>query len=383
MRHDSVLTVVVVSDLDEFRALEAEWDLLVRAMPRPSPFLLHAWVARWWKHFGTGAILAVVTARRDGILVGALPLMIRSWAGIRVIEFVGGRETKLGDLLVTDPQDRVVAEALLAAMRSLPYDFADLRAMPERSRFEAALEPRQLRNVDEVAAPIVDLSRGWEATYRDKTSSKTRNTHKRRLRQLGELGELEFSVAKSSDELKLALERAFTVHEKGWAHRRDLSYFGHEAGRNFHREVVPALGGIGVARIITLTIDGEPVAFDYYLLLCGRLYLHRLAFDPAFGKFSPGMATTLRMLSEGYEEGARFVEFMAGDAEYKRLLSDRSDPLCRAVGLARTVRGRVGVAAASGAVGMRRALRSSESLRRAYRTRRALDSSAVRQAVGH
>ncbi|HEV2902316.1 MAG TPA: hypothetical protein VGW30_03555, partial [Gaiellaceae bacterium] len=28
------------------------WDDLVRAMPRPSPFLLHSWLVEWWRHYG-------------------------------------------------------------------------------------------------------------------------------------------------------------------------------------------------------------------------------------------------------------------------------------------------------------------------------------------
>ncbi len=29
-----------------------EWDALVLAMPRPSPFLLHGWLLEWWRHHG-------------------------------------------------------------------------------------------------------------------------------------------------------------------------------------------------------------------------------------------------------------------------------------------------------------------------------------------
>ena len=70
---ESVSSVETVSTIDAFEALAGEWDDLVRAMPRPSPFLLHGWLAEWWRHYGEGAEFAVQVARSDGRLAGALP----------------------------------------------------------------------------------------------------------------------------------------------------------------------------------------------------------------------------------------------------------------------------------------------------------------------
>ncbi len=66
-----------LTSLDELAPLQREWDALVRLMPRPSPWLLHGWLAEWWKHYGEGADLRVHVAFRDGRLVGALPLFVR------------------------------------------------------------------------------------------------------------------------------------------------------------------------------------------------------------------------------------------------------------------------------------------------------------------
>ena len=87
----SVSSVETVSTIDAFEALAGEWDDLVRAMPRPSPFLLHGWLAEWWRHYGEGAEFAVQVARSDGRLAGALPVVVRRRAGVRVASFMGGR----------------------------------------------------------------------------------------------------------------------------------------------------------------------------------------------------------------------------------------------------------------------------------------------------
>ena len=60
---------------------------------------------------------------------------------------------------------------------------------------------------------------GWEAAYSAKTSSKKRNLHRRRLRQLGEVGEVEFVSARTREELEPLLEEAFHLHELRWRGR--------------------------------------------------------------------------------------------------------------------------------------------------------------------
>ena len=46
---DARVKLETISDGDAFAGLDARWDGLVRAMPRPSPFLLHGWLSAWWR----------------------------------------------------------------------------------------------------------------------------------------------------------------------------------------------------------------------------------------------------------------------------------------------------------------------------------------------
>src|SRR5947207_10109561 len=117
----------------ELDALAGEWDELVRAMPRPSPFLLHGWISEWFRHEGDGCDLEVHLARRDGRLVGALPLCTRSRSGLRVTEFLGSHTSALADLLLLDPNDDDTARALGARAQSSERDLADLFGLPGES----------------------------------------------------------------------------------------------------------------------------------------------------------------------------------------------------------------------------------------------------------
>jgi CelD/BcsL family acetyltransferase involved in cellulose biosynthesis len=351
----------------DFLALADQWDALVLAAPRPSPFLLHAWLLEWWRHYGDGAALEVHVAMRGDRLVGALPLCTRRRRALRVTEFIGGGASALADLLIATDEDPATAAAVARCASRTPHDLADLFGLPAESRLASALGQSELRLIERVEAPVLDLRGGWGAVYAAKTTAKKRNLHKRRRRQLSEQGgELVVDVARSLDRLEPALEDAFVLHEARWAGRPDGSGFATPVGRRFNQAVLKALAPKGIPRIVTLRLDGRAVAFHYYFALANAMYVYRLAFDPALGRFSPGLVNTLDALAAADEEGLERVEFLGGDERYKLELADRLEPLYQGLGLAATPQGRAVVHMRVAAIHARRKLKRSPALRRLY-----------------
>ena len=60
------LQVDTLTTLEELVALGDAWDDLVRAMPRPTPFLLRGWLEEWWRHYGYAGRLHVETVAAEG-----------------------------------------------------------------------------------------------------------------------------------------------------------------------------------------------------------------------------------------------------------------------------------------------------------------------------
>ena len=344
-----------ITDPAELATLRPEWDALVYAMRRPSPFLLHGWLLEWWRHHPDCGQLSVHVAREDGRLVGALPLFVQRRLGLRVACFLGEDAAALADVLVADDADPSTADRLLDQAAGSGADFADLFGLPGASR----LGDERLQLVARAEAPVMDLDAGWEAAYRAKTSAKRRSLHRRRRRQLEGLGAVTFDVARTHEELAPALEEAFRLHAARWRDRPEASGFATPQGRRFHRAALAALTPLGVPRIALLRVAGRPVACNYFFLLDGCMYFHELAFDPALARWSPGQVATLEAIAAAAAEGARRVEFLGGAERYKLELADRLEPLHQGLGLAATRRGRVAVAARVQAVDARRRLKET------------------------
>jgi CelD/BcsL family acetyltransferase involved in cellulose biosynthesis len=348
----------------EFEALADDWDDLVRAMARPSPFMLHGWLTEWWRHHGEGAQLSLTVARQDGRVVAALPLIVRRRAGLRVASFMGEHAAVLPDLLLAEGADPSLVPRL-AWLGSEHCDVVDFHGLPACSRIAEAV-PTELTLIERIEAPVLDISAGWDEVYRAKTTSKKRNLHKRRRRQLGELGELTVTTARALPELEAALEEAFRVHAARWSGRPDGSCFATPAGQRFHRAVVRRLAALDVPRITLLALDGRAIAFHYWFALAGCMYVHRLAFDPAVGRFSPGLVNTLDAIQAADDEGLRRVEFLGGDERYKVELADGFAPLYQAYGGPARVRGRAYAAAQLANIRIRLAAKRSPRLHRLY-----------------
>jgi CelD/BcsL family acetyltransferase involved in cellulose biosynthesis len=347
-----------------FAALAGEWDELVRAMPRPSPFMLHRWLTEWWRHYGAGAEVAVTIAREDGRMVAALPLLFRRRAGLRVASFMGEHHAVLPDVLLAEDAEPWVAERLASGIRPR-CDVVDLHGLPGDSRIAHALG-QQLTLIERIEAPVLDISAGWDAVYRAKTTSKKRNLHKRRRRQLGELGELTVTTAREPHELEPALEEAFRLHALRWEGRPDGSCFATADGQRFHRDLLRRLAEIDVPRLTMLRLDGRAIAFHYWFALEGRMYVHRLAFDPALARFSPGLVNTLDAIEAAAEEGLTRVEFLGGGERYKVELADAFAPLYQAFGVTSGTRGRAYCAAQLATIRTRLALKRSPRVHKLY-----------------
>jgi CelD/BcsL family acetyltransferase involved in cellulose biosynthesis len=350
----------------ELAGLAAGWNALVRAMPRPSPFLLHGWLLEWWRHHGGGGTLAVHVAWRDGRLVGAVPLCVRPRYGLRVTEFVGGTAAPLADLMVAPGEDPAVAEGLAERIGRSGGDFADLFGLPAGCRLARALPAGSLTVLERIEAPVLDLPSGWEAVYEQRLSSRTRRERARRRRRLEGLGRVRVSVARTPDELAAQLEDAFRLHALRWQGRHPGPEFSTSAGRAFHRAALRRLAEDDVPRLVTLTVGRRPVAFSLHLLLERTVYGVSMGFDPELARLSPGTEALLCALELAADEGAERVEFLGAADPYKQALTDRLEPLHQAIGVASTPRGRVAAELLVAGVRARRRLRRSQTARRIY-----------------
>ena len=351
-----------IESLGEFRSHAATWDALVASMPRPSPFMLSAWLEPWWSHFGRDRSMRVEAAFLDGELVGGLPLELERRRGVTVGRFMGREHAALCDVLAREDVSHKVVPGIVERL-GVGADYLDLFGVAREGRLFGAVVDAEVL-VERVQAPVLDVGAGWDAVYAEKTSPRRRNLHRRRRRQLDEFGRIELVHIVEEAKLAAALTDLFRIHDLRWAGRPDRSDFTTNRGLPFNVDAMSRFAKERIARVLLMKLDGRPIAFQYYLVFERRMFFYRLAFDPDYARWSPGLLTTLAAIEGAAGEGVERVEFLGGDERYKQDLSDSNDPLYECIGFASSWRGRAEAMAAGIALDARLRFKRSDLARR-------------------
>ena len=269
-------------------------------MPRPSPFLLHGWLAEWWRHYGDGVELR--GARRAPRRAGSSPRS-RSWSGRRA---GAARRALHGRPRGGAPRpaawragaERASAELLIERTSDESCDVAELpRPVARRAGSRHAAGLAHVELIQRIEAPVLDLTAGLgRRVPRPRPTPRSATCTSAAAASSASRATLTDRRARaSSDELErrargrvpAASRCAGRAGPTAPASRR-------ESGKRFQRAALrAAVRDRRRPHRRRLRLDGRAIAFHYWFALEGRMYVHRLAFDPALSRWSPGLVNTL------------------------------------------------------------------------------------------
>ena len=301
---------------DRIEPLADEWDDLARRT-KATPFLWPGWINAWWRVFGAGQ-LQILTAYENDRLVGVLPL--RRFRG--ALSSTTGWNTPLFGFLAAN--EKVVKRLSFVPFSQRPrrvelsfFSASDpggslVCAAADAARYRVHME--SLR-----AAPYVAIDGDWDA-YEAGLRRKFRSEIRRRRRRLEEQGRLTLEVCDGKEGFDELLEEGFRVEGLGWKDAYGTSINSRPAARRFYTEVARWACERGWLRLAFLRLDGRVLAFDYCLEYNKAHYLLKTGYDPAYGKFGPGMIIRYLMLARAFSEGLTTYDFLGigSDDVWKR-----------------------------------------------------------------
>lgn len=336
---------------DSSGAHVADWSAL--AERSGNVFSTPEWASVWLRHLGGGRETDVRLARGPGgEAIALLPLCVSSFAGLRIVRFVGhGPADELGP--VCAPEHAAgAAPALAAAVDDLAGDLLVADRLSGRGGRPALGEARLLAREE---SPVLETAgRTWE-DYLAGRSGNFREQVRRRERKLAREHDLRFRLADSPDRLADDFDVLLELHRAHWRRVGARSDFA-ALHADFHREFATVALERGWLRLWLLEVDGVARAAWYGLRFGGVDSFYQAGRDPAWDRASVGFVLLSHSIREAFRDGMREYRFLRGGESYKYRFADAdADAGVETLAVPRTPAGRA-IAGVATALGSHRAL---------------------------
>lgn len=322
---------MIVSTLrteNEFLALEKEWNQLLQNSSSDTVFLTWEWMHTWWKYYGPGKSLFIITVRDDeGMLIGLAPLCImkasfHGFASLNVLTFIGAGEacSDYLDFIAEAGKEREVLKAVFDRLdtNSILWDYVLLSDMPEKSiTLDIILNASGLGYfiTDVKECPYIELPDSYDS-YTKSLGRNTRYNISRRTRALDKKFNAEFSAYDGND-IEKAMDNLFELHklrremvgDEGGFLPKNLTAFHKEVSRIFHKN--------GALKIYYLCINGTPAAMLYGFKYGNKFFYYQSGMDPRYEKQSVGTALMGHCIRDSIANGLKEFDFLRGNEAYK------------------------------------------------------------------
>ncbi|MFQ3248889.1 MAG: hypothetical protein ACI9O6_000693 [Glaciecola sp.] len=166
-------------------------------------------------------------------------------------------------------------------------------------------------------------------SYINTLSKNTRYQINRSVKEYEKIGKLELIVAKNTEEALNWLDEAAEVHIKRWENTTTQSGFNNPYFKSFHQSLISKHLESGSIEIIKIQAGHEIIAFLYNFIQNNevKFYLCANRFNNKNRKLKPGLVSQCVAIEYYLEQGFSYYDFMGGDSQYKRSLSQETDIL--------------------------------------------------------
>lgn len=320
---DQRVEVHHIRTTEEFKNIREAWGELLEKRHSQTAFLTWEWMYTWWKHYGTEKELWLITAWKDGKLIGGAPLMLsrvsRFGLRYRILQSLGKPNTDESDFITAEEAPEEVIQSLVGyiASQNNQWDALELCEFnPESNTSQIVINEiskLNLRTIEKSEPHYqILLSRPWEEYWKS-LSKNTRDSIEKRYKQGVKKMDLQFQYIHAADVTWQHFETIFAINETA----RYPEKYGSTKERAFLADMVEAMNGKGWLEVIFLHMEGKPIAYDYGFNMNGRFEDWRTGYNLNYSTQAAGKILLYLLIKHQFEHGYKLFDFLRGAYEYK------------------------------------------------------------------
>lgn len=312
------LRIERITTAEAAHGIADEWNVLA-SRAGASPFALPAMALAWWRHLGKGRLRIVTARSASGDLVGLAPFHERRLAGLDVVRPLGHGLGAIASTLAA-PVKADVAGVLLAELSGGSRTVVHLPDAPlddpliASSRHNDEMSMRATLHDECPFITLGGLASSGELLGRA-DHSKLRKLLARTDRSL--VGrEVQVDIATAPDQALAAFDRLGELYDAAEA-ANPRAHLGRGPLGDFFRDALAALAERSQLAVITLLIDGNPAAFDVYVVNGSVGYAILGRYHPDHAASSPGHLLLRAGVDWAIEAGLGELDLQLGSDPYK------------------------------------------------------------------
>jgi CelD/BcsL family acetyltransferase involved in cellulose biosynthesis len=333
----SSLKIQEVRDYRQLKALEPYWNQTLVRSGSPLVYLTYEWLTTWWRCLGgDGKELLVLVVTDGSEILGIAPFMKvhESFVGLPVskigfvsmVKYADSPVNFSGSLdIIVARRHKAVIEALVSYLKlqeQNSWHVLHLNPLPETSPslgiIEQEARKRRLRFEKRVvfSHAYSKVESDW-ANFFNKRGSSFRKKLRLLERRLQRKGAIAYNEYRSLGEIPKGYDEILDIERRSWKWERGVSI--NSVGyRDFYREFAEEAGKKGWFRLWVLKVDGKSVAYDYHVEFEGYVETLKGSYDEDYSDCSPGNLLTWRECEHFFQNGAKRINLLWGNEDYKR-----------------------------------------------------------------
>ncbi|NBF08046.1 GNAT family N-acetyltransferase [Pseudomonas sp. Fl4BN1] len=254
--------------------------------------------------------LQILLGWQDQQLLLCLPLIRgrerKAGLPLQVVRHLGHPLSDRLALLVADPAQSAMPEALQEIRRQMPHDLLQFHELVNAASLLAPWRRASWYSEQSLScrAPehlIVDSDRG-------EASGTLRYELRRAKKRCGEIDARVVRMAPEADGIDSVLQRLSEVEQASWKGADGLGIFSGEQRQQWMQTALRGLAAEGCVRVVMLEHQGHCISYRLGLLERGRLYDYNIAFLAEHANLGSGRLLLDEWIRWGLDEGWQWVD---------------------------------------------------------------------------
>lgn len=315
------LRIVLHREIPEDPELHRQWNSIALQTERPEVFYTSEWALAMQSSYRAELKPLLFLGYERGNLVGVASLAT-DLAG-KNVSFLAGTTADYCDVL-THPQQRTqFIDALFEEIVRMQADKLTLANLPSDSETSATLQHAGRKHGFRIfVRPAYACARVELGSRAQREVLKDAITHKqmlrRKLRGLERAGTVKVSHLRSWTAIEPALRDFADAHAARFLATGRRSSLATSERRCFIEELARRFSDSGVVTLSILTVNDQPVAWNYGFQFGGSWFWYQPTFDSGWEDHSPGFCLLARIVTEACDMNEiKVVDLGLGAEGYK------------------------------------------------------------------